>query len=180
MVARRVSSDNAVYLGIDPGQSGGLVALCGDRVALTSMPVTERDVWDWLKTNSWMTETSKNFAVLELVHSFPHQGIASSFKFGQGFGALRMALTGLGVPFELASPQKWQQAMGISPRKKGKRKNKSGGDGWIEIGGESKTQFKNRLKAVAQRYFPSEKVTLATADALLLSLYCRKVHNLQR
>ena len=176
-MARGASLDNAVYLGIDPGQSGGLVALCGDRVALTLMPVTERDVWDWLKANSWITETSRNFAVLELVHSFPHQGIASSFKFGVGFGGLRMALTGLGIPFALVSPQKWQQAMGISPRKKGKRKGKPSGDGWIEIGGESKTQFKNRLKAAAQRYFPLEKVTLATADAMLLALYCRRVHH---
>jgi hypothetical protein len=35
------------YIGIDPGKSGGLVALSSAGIVVTPMPGTERDVWDW-------------------------------------------------------------------------------------------------------------------------------------
>ena len=37
-----------------------------------------------------------------------------------------------------------------------------------------KREWKNRLKALAQRLFPQEKVTLDTADAILISYYGSK------
>ena len=80
------------------------------------------------------------------------------FKFGMSYGGLRMALTAAQIPFESATPQNWQKSLGIG--KKGKT--------------ETRTSFKNRLKAKAQQLFPNLKVTLATSDALLLAEYCRR------
>jgi len=151
-------TDNSCYLGVDPGMVGGLAVLCGTRVAYTPMPRTDQDIIDWLESNTWLTE-KYNYGVIEQVHSFPGQGVASTFKFGMSYGALRMCLIALQIPYETVSPQKWQKAVGLSTRKK-----------------EGRTEHKNRLKARAQELFPKEKITLATADALLLAYYCRLLH----
>jgi hypothetical protein len=96
-----------------------------------------------------------------------------------------MALIAAGIRFEDVPPQKWQKALGIAPRKSGKTKMVSSADDpkvpflcteLREVGGESKTVFKNRLKAKAQQLFPEQKVTLATADALLLLEYCTRIY----
>lgn len=172
MPSLKIRSD-CVYIGIDPGQDGGLALLGGSkprcgvggrylppcRVELTSMPPTERDIWDWIFAKSDPPEGTI-FAMIEKVHSMPKQGIASTFKFGVGYGGLRMALTAVRIPFEEVSPQAWQKALGIPRRKKT----------------ETNTTWKNRLKAKAQQLFPKTEVILKTADALLIAEYCRRKH----
>ena len=69
-----------------------------------------------------------------------------------------MALIAAGIPFEEVIPRTWQKGVGITPRGKG----------------ETKTRFKNRLKAKASQLFPKVNVTLATADALLIAEFCRR------
>ena len=90
----------------------------------------------------------------------PKQGVSSSFKFGKGYGFLRGCLIAAGIPFEEVTPQAWQKALEIP------KKSKS----------ETKAQFKNRLKALAQQWFPDQLVTLKTADALLIATYCFRKH----
>lgn len=146
------------YLGIDPGQGGGLGTIVLESteagfVSAIPMPPTEMDTWYAVKAH----RTVKR-AVIELVHSMPKQGVASSFKFGKNYGMLRGFLIAAGIPFEEVSPRKWQGALGITPRGKT----------------ETKTQFKNRLKALAQQWFPNVPITLKTADALLLAEYIRR------
>lgn len=80
----------------------------------------------------------------------PKQGVASSFKFGRSYGFLIGLLTGLRIPYEFVTPQKWQKAMGCLTH----------GD-------------KNISKAAAQRRWPNEKWTHATADAGLIAEYGR-------
>jgi hypothetical protein len=84
------------------------------------------------------------------------------FKFGMGYGALRMALTALEIKYEEVPPQKWQKELGIVTRNKER---------------ESHTQFKNRLKAKAQQLFPTMDVTLKTCDALLIAEFCRRTYS---
>ena len=152
-----------IYIGIDPGQSGGIAVIDtvpgGYTVYTTTLSGTERDIADWIAESY----TGKAMGYLEGVHSFPGQGVASSFKFGMNYGFLRGVLIALELPFETVSPQRWQKAMGVPA--KGKN--------------ETKTQHKNRLKAMAQQLFPTQKVTLATSDALLLAEYGRRL-GLQR
>ncbi len=147
------------YLGIDPGQNGGLALISanGHGVECNKMPSTEKDIYSLLA--DCVTNT---FCIIEKVHSMPGQGVASTFKFGKGYGGLRMALVACKIPFDEVTPRTWQKGLGIPPRKKET---------------ETKTQWKNRLKARAQQlfpFFPSEKITLATADALLIAEYCRR------
>jgi hypothetical protein len=69
-----------------------------------------------------------------------------------------MGLIAASIPFDLIAPQTWQKEFAI-------RRDK----------GELKSHWKERLKSVAQRLFPYLKVTLSTADSLLLAEYARRM-----
>jgi crossover junction endodeoxyribonuclease RuvC len=144
-----------ISIGIDPGKSGGLVAIHPDgEVEAWKMPATERDIWSFFGDfNRSLGRLPPVFAAIEKVHSMPGQGVASCFAFGMGYGGLRMALIAAGIPFETVTPQKWQKALGCLSK----------GD-------------KNVTKARAQELFPAIKVTHAIADALLIAEYCRRTH----
>src|SRR5580658_5616558 len=118
-----------IYIGIDPGKTGGLAVIWDESVSTEPMPSTERDIWDFFRL--WGND--KSTAVIEKVGGFvrgnPAPGSAM-FNFGMGYGGLRMALIAAGIPFIAVQPQRWQKALGIPPRKKT----------------ESKTAWKNRLK----------------------------------
>ena len=47
--AGKVLNPVTIYLGIDPGKSGGIVLLKGPIVEWFPMPETERDVWDLIR-----------------------------------------------------------------------------------------------------------------------------------
>jgi hypothetical protein len=153
-----------IFFGVDPGATGGLALLYegSSDVDVGPMPDTEADILEWFRVR-WAGGDYQPFAVIEKVGGFvkgnPAPGSAM-FKFGCGYGGLRMALIACGIPFEEVTPQKWQKALGITPRD-----NK---------GNESKSSHKNRLKAKAQQLFPGEKITLAVCDALLIAEYCRR------
>jgi crossover junction endodeoxyribonuclease RuvC len=138
-----------VLVGIDPGASGGIAVI--RRVDGTAyaykMPETERDVYDLLRT-CVINPFGPVKVYLEKVGPMPKQGIASSWKFAQHYGALRMALVAVQVPFEAVAPGVWQRALGCL----------SHGD-------------KNVTKRRAQELYPTLKITHATADALLIATY---------
>lgn len=144
----------SVYIGIDPGKTGGLVGLVdytdlGQKVhMMKSEHATERDVSDWLDS---IADGRTSCAVIERVSSSPQMGVTSAFTFGRSYGFLRGALAGAKIPYIEITPQKWQKAMGCLSK----------GD-------------KNITKSRAQQLYPSEKITHAVADALLLATYCRR------
>jgi hypothetical protein len=173
--------NQALYLGIDPGVSGGLVTLWGSQVRAQSMPSTLADLWGWFREQRDQALEMKGlgelFAVVEKVGGYIGEGRPGSamFNFGVSYGTLLMGLTAAEIPYEEVTPQRWQKAMGITPRKKAKVDKTAQDEGrkqWIPA--ESTTQFKNRLKARAQQLFPKVKVTLAVSDALLIAEYCRR------
>lgn len=143
------TSRERLFIGIDPGVSGGIAAVTtsGAPVLAVPMPRTEADVlrvFDDLAT--WEPR-----AILERVHVMPKQGIVSAFTFGKGFGGILMALTATRIPFDLVTPQTWQTAMQCLSR----------GD-------------KNVTKRRAQQLFPHDSITHAIADALLLAEFGRR------
>lgn len=164
----------AVYLGIDPGISGSAAAIDerGRVLSVCKGDVTDRDWWEFI--NQWSDYRADRYALLEHVHSFPKDGVASAFKFGDSYGRCRMSLVASSWAIDIQNPEKWQRMLGIKPRDKGvvvQRKPTL-----VRKGGESKEDFKRRLKARAQELFPSQKVTAAFADALLLAELCRRIH----
>ena len=142
-------------IGLDPGKSGSIAFIPNStpsKAWAVKMPETLADLWDVLLDN-WITnkDVSIAHACLEKVHSMPGQGVSSSFKFGQGFGHLEMALTAAKIPFTYVTPQKWQKELGCL----------TGGD-------------KNVSKSRAQQLFPHIKCTHAISDALLIAEYGRR------
>lgn len=157
-----------IYLGIDPGQSGGIAILNGEKAIAFPMPVSETDLWDLIKEygTPHVRHPSNGptcYAVMEKVSGMvassigvPNMG-ASMFTFGRSYGLLWMALIAAGIPFDLVHPKRWQKEFGIQKER-----------------GETQTKWKGRLKAIAQRLFPNARTNLATADALLLAEYARR------
>lgn len=137
----------SIFLGVDPGMSGGLAVLGFEKPLLFPFrDRTEKDISDLFKGFA----CADAFCMIESVHSFPGQGVSSSFSFGRNFGLLLGSLYVSGIPFELISPQKWQKSLNCM----------TGGD-------------KNVTKTLAQRLYPAEKITHAVADCLLLAHYCK-------
>ena len=140
------------FIGIDPGVSGGIAVVSdtGTLLSVSKMPETERDLYEHLGALSFFAGGLK--ATLEYVRAMPKMGAASMFQFGRGYGAIRMALVARDIPFDEATPLKWQNAMGCLTH----------GD-------------KNISKRRAQELFPGVKVTHANADALLIAEYARRL-----
>lgn len=146
------------FIGVDPGMHGGIAVLTreGTIVLAKQMPATDRDVIDILRQDGLRRGFTR--AILERAASSRQMGRASAFKFGVGYGALRMALTAAEISFDEAAPAKWQRAMQCldpTPKALGKKD-------------------KNITKRRAQQVFPTITVTHAIADALLLAEYCRR------
>lgn len=142
------------YIGIDPGQSGGIAVLHtnGCVLAAVKMPATDADLLTFLGAYNPIKPKVRSYAMLELVRSSPQMGVTSAFTFGQGYGAVRMALLAESIRFCEVTPKKWQTAMRCL----------TGGN-------------KNVSKDRAQKMFPRLTVTHALADALLLAEYCRRI-----
>lgn len=174
-----------IYVGVDPGSSGGLIYLLDDgesvKVRGTKMPDTEVGVWEWFEELVGIyAQTAADdpdnpvgiYACIEQVTGYVAKGPRETyahggqpghtmFTFGKGVGSLRMALVASGFreqeTFWSPTPGQWQQALGIRTRLKT----------------ESDSDWKNHLKCVALALYPKVVVTLPLADALLLAHYCR-------
>ncbi len=160
---------NYVYVGIDPGASGGIVVLDGDCVAIHKMPETDKRLYELIRDISSFKVDSYVHVMCEKVwgHIGGGEGEkgggasngSAMFKFGKNYGSICMALVACGLHnTEYVTPQVWQEGVGAI----GKRK------------GEKKQQFKARLKIRAQSLFPnSTGITLGVSDAMLIAWYCR-------
>lgn len=146
------------YIGIDPGKSGGLVTLDCDGLVLsmTKMLPTEQDLWNWFQEQS---EWTNLHALIEFINpGFKGTNKSSMSKLYGNYMQLRGFLIASSIPFDHVMTAKWRKGLGIPPRTKT----------------QTETQWKNQLKAKAQQLFPQEKVTLWSADALLIAEYNRR------
>ena len=140
-------------IAIDPGASGGIAygnTSSPKDPALVNMPETVHDLVEVLRDAAVEGDAH---AFVELVGGYigKAQPASSAFVFGENYGKIQGALAALGIPFTLVRPQKWQASLSLGNSK-----------------GMTKPQWKNKLKAKAQQLYPQSKVTLQTADALLI------------
>lgn len=140
------------YMGVDPGGSGSICVVNMSAFPVLHMPLknaTDHDIKEMLE----MVKGNGHpiYCAFEKVHAMPKQGVSSTFKFGQSFGALIAHITWAGAKYEMVPPRKWQSAMSCL----------SGGD-------------KNVTKRKAQELFPEVRITHAIADGLLLAEYARR------
>lgn len=151
------STMNKIIIGIDPGASGGIAVLEDSHIETHNMPDTFPDIYN-LFADITGTHPGKDFlAVLEDVgHGMPGQSSKATAMFARHNGHIEMALYSLGIRAFKVTPQKWQKHYSNSLGKSS---------------GYEKREWKNKLKGLAQQMFPSEKVTLKNADAILLAYY---------
>lgn len=145
-----------VYIGIDPGASGGIAILHQTTVLTYQITKSTTDLVDWLEQN---TKSEKRFAVIEWINpSYFGSAKGSNAKLYGNYMLIQGVLTTLRIPFETVKPTKWQRDMDIPPKGKSERR----------------TNFKNRIKGRAQELFPGVRIVLATSDALVIAEYCRR------
>lgn len=119
-------SSPVLICGIDPGKSGAIAFLDPVHMALTvhDMPMgkssTGRDELDLRRLGEILNppvSANRFVGVLERVRSMPTDGAAGAFSFGEGYGALRMALIGLGYEDRYVTPVTWKKHFKLSKDK---------------------------------------------------------------
>ena len=140
------------YIAIDPGSSGGIAYVDVFTNSVVGRPIPER------QSLKHLLNGMRPVAIIEDVGGYvggAGQPGSRMFNFGQGFGYIEGVLDAYGYKVIKVRPQTWQKHFnfGTSARKLGK------------------TAWKNLLKSKAQELYPDVKVTLKTADALLLLKY---------
>jgi crossover junction endodeoxyribonuclease RuvC len=95
-------------IAFDPGQKGGIAIHHNGTTTAQPMPMAGKTL-DLPAIAEIVRSASPDIAVLEKVSSMPGQGVASTFTFGCGYGQLQGLLAGLGIPYELITPQCWKK-----------------------------------------------------------------------
>lgn len=96
-----------IYIGIDPGQKGGIAFLKSSALAFP-MPETPKQVLDLLQ--NYVTDNDVT-VVIESVSAMPKQGVCSMFNFGRHYGELMGICTALGYRILNPKPQAWKKVM---------------------------------------------------------------------
>jgi len=155
-----------VFIGCDPGKGGAIAWIEANNnspsVDVVNMPETDSELWSLIEDKFNYHDHAHIFsrAIIERVSAGgvrtgegkARMGATSAFTFGQQVGRLHMALTAAGIPYDVATPRRWQKELGCM----------SGGD-------------KHVCKRRAEQLFPSVRVTLRNCDSLLIAEYCRRV-----
>ena len=106
-------------VGIDPGITGAMAVLnaSGELVSLQDLPVIADRSLSWVDGDQLRTlliAVGPARVIVERVGAMPGQGVASSFKFGCGFGSILGVIQVLQLPLELVTPSTWKRDFGLS------------------------------------------------------------------
>ncbi len=112
-----------LVLGIDPGFTGAIALYdpSTTHVTIGDMPLgktpTGKSIIDYISLFEMLKPDQPVRAVLEFVAARPGQGAPATFRFGQGYGALEMALAAHRIPTQKVTPAKWKKHFGLSKDK---------------------------------------------------------------
>ena len=148
--------ENRIFIGIDPGISGGVAILYEETYKAIKCPPTIAEMADILIDLKKVAPNITIYSMIEKVHSMPGNSGRSMFTFGCNYGQWLGILATLKIPYIETIPNKWMKHFGKQPKEKKARKN--------------------NLKHLAQQRYPKLKVTLGTADALLIATYLKETN----
>jgi len=105
-----------VIFGIDPGFTGAISIY---RPSLNLIEVHDMPVMKSAKGKTILNlhgvldllgreDDTPHMAVIEQVGAMPGQGVSSTFRFGEGFGQLTMAIAAQGLPVHFVTPRRWK------------------------------------------------------------------------
>lgn len=138
----------------DPGKGGGLAEWNGKCADAHHMPDSAEMVLDFARLRYVEGAVWYQEQILKTTGKF--QTGAMTATYAQNGGIAEGIARGLGYRVELIWPQSWQAALSTGTKR---------------VFNRDATLWKNHLKEMAQKFFPNLKVTLHTADALLLLHY---------
>ena len=145
-------------IGIDPGKGGGIAVITDETVQLHNCPKTVDSMAHLIGMCLNDVAAYRTKVFLEKVWSFPTDGRAGSFTFGENYGQWQGILASHELEPVLVTPKVWQSHFEIE---KGLKKNIR----------------KKILKEMAIDRCPNtKKITLKTADALLIAIYGVEAH----
>lgn len=120
-------------VGVDPGISGAIGVVGGfqndhDSVIRPLHVVDTPTITEGKKRELDLEATANAFltidqvyapvcSAIEKVHAMPKQGVVSTFRFGQSYGAVQMAARGMGVPVFDLTPQAWKRYLKLAAGK---------------------------------------------------------------
>ena len=141
-----------IYIGIDPGQCGGIAWIWPGGV-IEAIKFADSETINEVFDSLWKRDQTR--IVLERVHAMPKQGVSSTFKFGQNYGWWRGFLTAWNRSWQDVEPRVWQKHLGCLTKGQ-----------------------KNITKAFAAKLVTESgsnvRVTHAVADAICLAEYARQ------
>ena len=145
-------------IGIDPGKSGGIAIITNETVEIHNCPKTVDSMAHLIGMCLTNVAAYRTKVFMEKVWAFPTDGKAGLFTFGENYGQWQGILASHELEPTLVTPKEWQSHFEIE---KGLKKNIR----------------KKILKQIAMDKCPStKKITLKTADALLIAIYGVEAH----
>lgn len=145
-------------IGIDPGKGGGIAVITNETVQTHNCPKTVNEMATLIGMCLNNVSAYRTKVFLEKVWAFPTDGRAGSFTFGENYGQWQGILASYELDPVFITPKMWQSHFEI---KKGLKKDIR----------------KKILKQMAIDRCPStKKITLKTADALLIAIYGIEAH----
>lgn len=166
-----------MIIAVDPGVNGAIAWTRPDgHTTVTKMPETRGDTIDVFKQIQSLHTIAGSEAPLvcfhEKVANYVEAGGASQMmQFGRMAERCACIAETLGIPVIEIAPKAWQKLLGLgaSERKRAPKGATPEERKAIQAANsKAKRDWKNKLKAEAQRRYPDLKVTLVNADALLI------------
>lgn len=152
------SSHSKVYIGIDPGKSGGLCVIENDFVKAYPCPDNMQDMAILFAMAISTNKTKEVVAYIEKVWARPNDAKGSIWKFAENYGAWKGIAAAYEVDLIAVAPQVWIK--------------------YYNTPKLDKTRRKRYLRDKAKVLHPSlKKVTLKTADAILIATYAKEKDN---
>lgn len=164
LVSAERQNQSTLYLGIDPGLSGGIAGVLRGRLIFAySLPDSEYECWQLIrKIADSGYPNNHHQAGIELISpGFRGTGKSSMAKLYGSYMQLRGFLTAAGIGFDTLSSKKWQASLGVPKLKT-----------------DSPDKWKRKLLAKAKQLFPrqpcwaaTQKTQLTYSDAILMANY---------
>ena len=146
------------FIGIDPGASGGIALITNGEIRAYKCPKSTKDM-SVVFGIAYEINGLKTMVGLEKVWARPTDARSSAFKFGTNYGKWIGISANHESDIKYITPQTWMKYYNLPKLKKEERKR------W--------------LKEKAKELYPNEKVTLYTADAILIAHYLKETHKEQ-
>ena len=153
-----MDSRSEVYVGIDPGKSGAICVIEDDFIKAIPCPDNIQDMALVFAMSVSVNETKKVVAYIEKVWARPTDAKGSIWKFAENYGVWKGIAGAYEIELIEVSPQKWIK--------------------YFETPKLEKSRRKRYLRDKARSMYPDlKKVTLKTADAILIAAYAKETDN---